>query len=307
MKISFRTSKITYANLIVLRGVIGDLIEDKRFRKSDEFGIDDATPHSAKQPVLPDIPWDTAAHDDSQTTSELLHVPLASVSRTYVDTVSPPPPSSQPESVPEGSSPYVDAYDSQPGDLDSDGEPWDATIHSESHAKNVNGTWRKRRNTKDVEVKTAVPGLEAITPNSVPAPPRAVTTPVVDAVSTLDTSPLVRVFVNVDGARDIIVAPKNATDEELSAITGKPTVREVTQVPVPPPPPVVKTASQDAPAGTFSELMRRVTKHFGAQRITSKDLVDVCATFNIASIQECYTSPGIIPLVSAAIDAKAGV
>ncbi len=194
-------------------------------------------------------------------------------------------------------------------DLDSDGTPWDATIHSESRAKNVDGTWRKRRVNKNVEVKAAIAGLESITPNSVPAPP---------------TRKMIRTFVRIDGGQNLISAPEGATDEELSAITGKPTMREdryqaVTAAPivpaapaapvVPPPPPaappVVKTAAPGAPAGTWPELMERVTKYFGAQKITSVDLAEICKTFNIGSVQECFTQPHLIPLVSSAIDAKA--
>jgi hypothetical protein len=192
-------------------------------------------------------------------------------------------------------------------DFDSDGVMWDATVHSESRAKNVDGTWRKRRNTKNVEVKAAIKGLEAITPNSVPAPPAE--------------RKMVRTFVRIDGGQNLISAPEGATDEELSAITGKPTMREdryqtVTAEPVvpappsvsaapPPPPPVVKTAAPGAPAGTFNELMECVTKHFAAQKITSVDLAEICKTFNIGSMQECFTQTHLIPLVSNAIDQKA--
>jgi len=205
-------------------------------------------------------------------------------------------------------------------ELDSDGKPWDATVHSESRAKNVDGTWRKRRNTKNVEVKAAIPGLEAITPNSVPAPPAE--------------RKMIRTFVRIDGGQNLISAPEGATDEELSAITGKPTMREdryqaaqastvtpelsavvadtfqiptVPQVPPAPPapPPVVKTAAPGSPAGTWSELMERVTKYFASQQITSIDLAEICKTFGINSMQECFTQTHLIPLVSNAIDQKA--
>lgn len=227
----------------------------------------------------------------------------------YQSQVPPPPPAAQPTTItvfpPPTSNPQVIATISQGSaqsvtdeELDSDGKPWDATIHSETRAKNKDGTWRNRRNRKNVEVKTAIPGLEAITPHSVPAPPRE--------------RPMVRTFVRINGAQDIIAAPEGATDEELTAITGKPTMREVAEpttpaIPPPPPaaPPVIKTAPQGSPVGTFAELMERVTKHFGAQRITSKDLAEICTTFGIGSIQECFTLQSLIPLVGKAIDAKA--
>ena len=132
---------------------------------------------------------------------------------------------------------------------------------------------------------------------------------------------MVRTFVYVNGAQDFVSAPKDATDEELSAITGKPTTRHAGPrlmpdqadtfvapvVPPPPPaaPPVIKTAAPGAPAGTWPELMERVTKYFGAQKLTSIDLAEICKTFNIGSVQECYAQPNLIPLVSSAIDAKA--
>ena len=215
--------------------------------------------------------------------------------------VIPPPPPQVAAEVSSGSNEGVS------DDLDSDGVMWDATVHSESRAKNVDGTWRKRRNTKNVEVKAAIKGLESITPNSVPAPPAE--------------RKMVRTFVRIDGGQNLIAAPENATDEELSVITGKPTMREdrylaVTAEPVvpapppvpaapPPPPSVVKTAAPGAPAGTFNELMERVTKHFAAQKITSVDLAEICKTFNIGSMQECFTQTHLIPLVSNAVDQKA--
>jgi len=246
-------------------------------------------------------------------------VPVPPQSTTI--TVSPPTDTQVVAVVPQGSAQSVVAdlvnKWAPPVDeeLDSDGKPWDATIHSETRAKNQDGTWRNRRRTKNVEVKQAIPGLEAITPNSVPAPPRE--------------RKMVRTFVYIDGTQDIIAAPEGATDAELSALTGKPTTRHaprdvstpiidaacsvspvVPAVPaVPPPPaaapPVVKTAPQGAPVGTWAELMERVTKYFGEQKLNTKDLSEVCGTFGIGSIQECYEQQSLIPLVGAAIDAKA--
>lgn len=218
-------------------------------------------------------------------------------------------------------------------ELDSDGKPWDATVHSESRAKNVDGIWRKRRVTKNVEVKQSIPGLEAITPNSVPAPPST-------------ARKMVTTMVRINGAQNVIKAPEGATDEELSVITGQPTVREggprlmpdqadrftgetvQSQVPaaptvsnvatnvantatvVPPPPPaapaapaVIKTAPQGSPVGTFKELIERVSKYFGEQVITSQDVAVICATYDIPSIQHCFAKPELVPQIGAALDA----
>lgn len=295
----------------------------------------------------PDDADDCPLHEDGMPTSSLPGLEAPVVPPPPPAQVSPPPaPAAQkPAEVSTGASQSVainatitvndQTLTATADELDSDGKPWDATIHSETRAKNKDGTWRNRRHAKNVQVKQAIPGLEAMTPNSVPAPPRE--------------RKMVRTFVYVGDAQDIISAPENATDEELSAITGKPTSRNAPVVEtatvvatvappppaaavvppppaasyagttlteammatsrlVPPPPaavpPVVKTAPQGSPIGTWAELMERVTKYFGQQMLTSLDVAEVCKTFNIGSIQEVAAQPNLISLVAHAIDEK---
>jgi hypothetical protein len=74
-----------------------------------------------------------------------------------------------------------------PGEVDSQGVLWDERIHSSSHAKNKDGTWRARRGLKDVAppVATAPPDIPAppAVPDAAPPPVAAPMMPVGEVIS----------------------------------------------------------------------------------------------------------------------------
>jgi hypothetical protein len=168
-------------------------------------------------------------------------------------------------------------------ELDSDGKPWDATIHSESRAKVADGTWRKRRGGPKV--------------SEVPSPE-----PVVESTPVM-----------IAGAVDNPVVDAQVNAAMLSAT---PPVVPRPPVAVPPPPPASVVANNaptepnpnvemPAPATTFKELTEKVTRHFAARKIDSKALNEIYKTFGIDSLQACYRDASLIPLVSAAVDERA--
>jgi len=165
---------------------------------------------------------------------------------------------------------------------DASGLLWDARIHSDTHKRNADGTWRFRRNL-DESLKTAVLAElrgAAFTP-SVPLPPVPANAPIVvplpppQVPQAAVTVPLPPVAPSgVESVPQLVIPPVAAT------------------VPVPPIPAVgLPNAAQPVvlpPAGAptldFRGLMTRINKALAAGTLTHPKVMEGCKTVGLDSI-----------------------
>jgi len=115
---------------------------------------------------------DAAIGETRQTEFQLrqmeVHIPIAKTAQTAEI----PQPPEEPEDAPV---PYT------PGEVDSQGVLWDERIHSSSHAKNKDGTWRARRGLKDA-APPDIPAPPAV-PDAAPPPVAEPVMPVGEVIS----------------------------------------------------------------------------------------------------------------------------
>lgn len=149
-------------------------------------------------------------------------------------------------------------------DRDSAGVPWDARIHSDSRARNSDGTWRKRRGVDSALVeavtKELAAGCGATEQNDVPAVPPP--PPWVEALA--EAAPL-------------LVERIEAANAEI------------------PPPPVAV-----APVRTVSDITLAVA----TGRVLLADLVALCAEAGVSGVHELASNPEALSLVVSALEAR---
>lgn len=155
---------------------------------------------------------------------------------------------------------------------DSAGLPWDARIHSETRAKNKDGTWRFRRNLEESFKTFVLAELQgAIT---VSPPPVIAQEPAPGSV--------------VEVAPITVPLPPPST------------------VPVPPPPALGVSDSTNpevvSPAAmTFRDLMTKVNRALAAGTLTQPKLVEVCKSVGLDGVVGLATNPGKVGLVAASL------
>jgi len=154
---------------------------------------------------------------------------------------------------------YVGEVD--PHERDADGLPWDGRIHSESRARNKDGTWRQRRNLDRDLLTTVEAELRGVTtPASVVVPP---------------PPPLVAV------APPALVA------------AAPPALVVVPPVPAPSPLPAAPTEI------TVPEAMSRITANMKAGLLSSIALIEACRQVGLShGLAELSDRPDlIVPLL----------
>lgn len=169
------------------------------------------------------------------------------------------------------------------GDVDKDGIPWDARVHSETRKTNADGTWRYRRNL-DPNVKATITAeLKALFQNIPPAsqqlplappPPGATgTTHIPVEAPPAPTAPV---------APQPPAAPLPVSD---GVSLGMPNAQQ---------PAVV-------PALGFRDFMSAVNKALAAGRLTQDQLTNACKAVNLDGISALASEPGKISLVHSQI------
>lgn len=177
-------------------------------------------------------------------------------------------------------------------DTDTAGVKWDATLHSESRNKNADGTWRRRRNAKNVV------SSDKGTYGAIAQPQPEITEADVAATTGVPEVPPDRTALRDDA----IARLKPYTPAPEAVVVPPPPTTAV----VPPPP-----AAAFTPVTSFRELMEQMTVHMAARNITSKEVNEICREHGIESMQDCFNNTALIPSVHTAIvrvaAAKAGV
>lgn len=149
-------------------------------------------------------------------------------------------------------------------DLDKDGLPWDARIHSSNKAKVADGSWRKKRGLDPAILVTVEAELKQIM-----GVPYSATQP------------------------NHVSIQENGDSPE--------TVFKV--APPPPPPPAEITSKPVDERQQFVALVGRTTAAISQKKVTQEEVVACCAQFGIPSLPLLINRPDLIAQVAASIDA----
>jgi hypothetical protein len=180
----------------------------------------------------------------------------------------PPPPTSASEALLAATASAVTLTPPPHGvEVDVNGMPWDARIHSAERTKNKDNTWRNKRGTD----KSLIAAVEAELKQAMSAPPA-------DAV--LDPS---AAFGGVPVPPATVVPP-----------TPSPAVPVAEATPVPPPP-----VEPSAAMNEFARVMRVVVAKQAAGTLTTELTTQIAQQVGVASVRDLVHRPDLIPAFEA--------
>lgn len=200
-------------------------------------------------------------------------------------TIPTPPPAPSPVAVPPTApAPTVPAAPiAGTVELDADGLPWDARIHSgpaDKRPKNADGRWRRGRGVDDETVATVTAELRQIMGAPAPAPiPAAAPTP------------------------EPVPAPASPPPAPVAAV---PTPAPAAPPPTPEPagmvsgPAVVTTA-----VSTFADLMKKVTRMQTAGLVTVETTSQIAASLGLTGLRDLMQRPDLVPSFDALLPDEA--
>lgn len=170
-------------------------------------------------------------------------------------------------------------------ETDTDGLPWDARIHASTRGKNADGRWKARRNTPADTVASVTAELRQVmgapaAPQAVAPPPPPPPAPPVTPPAGLSASIPIAGEVQTDGA-----GPTATTVASPSS--------------APPPPPPAPTVG----AQTFTTTMTKVTAAQAAGTLTTADVSNILADFQLANLRDLITNPDKIGPFNDQVDA----
>lgn len=169
--------------------------------------------------------------------------------------------------APVAAAPTAPAAPSSPAgvELDKNGLPWDARIHSESRNKVADGSWRQRRNldpTVKANVEAELRHLMALNAGGAPAVPPA-------------------------------------------APPAPPPAAAVPQPPTPAPAPAaVPGASPSSPApADIGALLTKLAPHFASGALTQAQADAVCQKHGLQNLSQAVLTPALVPALAADFEA----
>lgn len=194
-------------------------------------------------------------------------------------TAAAPPPAAEPSGESAAASPPANSD----VELDADGLPWDARIHSgpeDKRPKNADGRWRRKRNTSDETVAEVEAELRKVMGAPAPTPAAAETTPP--------------------------APPAAAAPAESAPAAAAPTPAPV---PAPPTPGDAVTASGpanaetavSAPSANFAELMKKVTARQTAGTLTVADTKAAAEALGLTGVADLLKRPDLIEAFEASL------
>lgn len=165
-------------------------------------------------------------------------------------------------------------------ELDVHGLPWDARIHASSKARNVDNTWRTRRNVDPALVTTVTAELRTVM-GIAPVPVPAHMVPPVP-VPAAYVSPVVQAAMgNVPMPPAPPVAPPSAP-----AIASPPTV-----------------SAAPAPTGwTFPQLTSQIIGRMNDGRLTQARVLEVLGQVGVPTLPSLSLRPDLVPAVAAMLE-----
>lgn len=237
--------------------------------------FDAPSPESAFFP-LPAVP---AALPAADTAGATIPTPPPAPSPVAVPPTVPAPtvPAAPIASTPPAASP------SSGVELDADGLPWDARIHSgpaDQRPKNADGRWRRKRGVDDAAVAAATAELRQVMGAPAPAPmPAAAPTP------------------------EPVPAPASPPPAPVAAV---PTPAPAAPPPTPAP---VDTVSGPAVAttavSTFADLMKKVTRMQTAGLVTVETTSQIAASLGLTGLRDLMQRPDLVPSFDALLPDEA--
>jgi hypothetical protein len=214
-------------------------------------------------------------------------IPPSSGSAGAAETVAAPV-----EPAPAGGSAPV-AVAPERGDLDADGIPWDARIHSEGKAKTKDKKWRLKRGVSDDVRATIVAELKAAmgAPAAVPPAPAAGVEPV--AAPPPPPVPVTPAPPAEPAPSPVPPPPPPATDAPVAAETSPPVAAPAaTQV----------EAAPVSGAAAFGALMRKVSPAQAEGKITAAQTTELVQAVGLTNLRDLVTRPDLIPEFEALFD-----
>lgn len=195
----------------------------------------------------------------------------------------PPVPTAPVPAVPPAPAPAAPRAEN--GELDKDGLPWDARIHSGSRVKNADGTWRQRRGVNDpAMVKRVEEELRALMLLSTRPNVTTGGDDPLDRAASTATAPATSTDGTANGAADV-PAPPVATEGNVPPppVPAPPTSAPTTApIPTPPVPPAPTAAAPSAPV-TFAELMRMCMKGVTERTFTEASVHEILGRHGLAA------------------------
>jgi hypothetical protein len=192
-------------------------------------------------------------------------------------------------------------------ELDSNGLPWDARIHSEGRAKLTDGGWRKRRNVAPelfAQVETELRALMAVPQG--PTPEQAFAAQVTTATGIVPQAPAPATFVPAPPPPAPIAQP---TPDPLAIPAFLDRSLQAAQV-APPPPPVVTAAPAPAPVvatgatqqDLYIALVGRASAAVQAGKITQEEIATACTKFGVPALPLVCNRPDLLGVIANEID-----
>lgn len=168
-------------------------------------------------------------------------------------------------------------------ELDADGLPWDARIHSgpaDKRPKNADGRWRRGRGVNDETVATVTAELRQIMGAPAPTPTPA-------------------------------AAPTPAPEPALASPPPAPVVAAPTPAPAAPPPTPGAVVTESGPAvaatavETFADLMKKVTRMQTAGLVTVETTSQIAASLGLTGLRDLMNRPDLVPSFDALLPDEA--
>lgn len=183
-------------------------------------------------------------------------------------------------------------------ELDADGLPWDARIHSgpaDKRPKNADGRWRRARGVDDATVEHVTAELRQVMGAPAPAP-----TPAAAPTPPAPTPP----------AEPIAAPAPVPASPPPAPVAAAPTPAPAAPAPTPAPagmesgPAAANPAPSAAPA-TFADLMKKVTRMQTAGLVTVETTSQIAASLGLTGLRDLMNRPDLVPAFDALLPAEA--
>lgn len=196
------------------------------------------------------------------------------------------------------------AADTNAPEFDSAGIPWDERIHAGTKGRNQDGTWKRRRNTSDVQFASVMAELSARKAGQQPSAPPAVAAAPAAAPVTANPDPMAASPVVIPSAPAPMVpaapmAPAaNVAPVPAPAAAPAPAIPAAPAAPVAatPAPVAAETASPAAPPAAgggmqFAVFMPKFAAALNSGRFSQDDLKGYLQSWGLTDIGQISTDP----------------
>lgn len=275
--------------------------EDGEFQASVAFGgpQPDAMAAAAFGGAQSPLPPGAVAAPSTAGAVPFSTAPAATTGTTSAGTLSAPVPNA-PTAPVTGAPTALGAAPSTPAngvEVDKDGLPWDARIHTESKAKNADGRWRNKRNL-DAALKAQVEAELRQVMGAAPAPTHAqpaapVTIPTAGPASSAATVPV---------PPSVPTPPVAPVPPAPLAVPTPPVAGAAPSIPVAPNAAPAGEVPQDA-RQQFVGLVGRASAAIQAGKVTQAEVTQICAAAGVPALPLLANRLDLVAHVAGQVDA----